>query len=544
MRHFYIALVLVFLVPCAVGISAQQDLAPEAQALLEEGKACELRHQYSKAQQLYEKALRRTPRSTELQSRFSRVKILCDTERRFLHPEYTSRVSGMKNTDLRFCVAEVLHLLEDHYVFRLSYEDIYYREIRALDVSLSSPMFCDKVLAHVPPSEIVKFQKELRNPISRTFASLEELVSATCALGEECENRFHSAGAFFVMEALCGLVSSLDPYSTVLLLSQYDDLMRELSGSLVGIGVEISIRNDQIFVQRTVPNSPARLAGIRDGEEILSVNGISTVGMSLDQISALLQGESGTKVELHLRSPGEMPRMVSAVRRRVALPCIEEARIIRDSDGVAYVRLLSFQHQTAKELHRVLTQLREQGMKRLVLDIRGNGGGVMLSAVETANLFLDGGAIVLTKDARRRHQYNADPDAPWRLPVAVLIDERSASAAEILAGALLERKRGNVIGARSYGKGSVQGIYRLAQADFALKITTSRFYSPSGKLYNGVGVMPNYEIHQAARPSIASTAPPFQETPISPRVGESVEKRIQENDPVLSAAIRLFSSQL
>jgi len=192
--------------------------------------------------------------------------------------------------------------------------------------------------------------------------------------------------------------------------------------------------------------------------------------------------------------------------------------------GIAYLKLVCFQKTTFRDLEAALWKLHEAGMKRLIIDLRGNPGGLLTAAVDASDLFLDRGVIVSTR-GRNSHEnlaYPAHEAGTWHVPLAILVDRDSASAAEIFAGAIQEHHRGTIVGARSFGKGSVQSIISLNAGNAGLRLTTAKFYSPSGRPYSGVGIEPDVVPHQVARP--ASSGQP----PLPP----------PDPDPALAAAIQ------
>jgi len=207
-------------------------------------------------------------------------------------------------------------------------------------------------------------------------------------------------------------------------------------------------------------------------------------------------------------------------RRRVEVPSVDRVQLLDPSLGIAYLRLLSFQRTTPHDVQQALWTLHRQGMRVLVLDLRGNPGGLLTTAVEVADLFLQRGIIVSTRgrNVQEDFTYTARPEGTWGVPLIVLVDHDSASAAEILAGALKDHNRATVVGMRSYGKGSVQGIFPLDGCEAGLRLTTARFYSPSGRPYSGQGVLPHIVVRQAARPIEGSVPAPAE-------------------DPVLTAAL-------
>ncbi|MDO4575071.1 MAG: S41 family peptidase [Planctomycetia bacterium] len=514
------------------------------ESVLEQGIRLETAHRWAPAQEWYDKAMRQFPDNVEIQKRYNRAKMFNDVHRRFLDTHYVATVRALTPEQQRKLLFSVLNKYEAYYVRSLAPSEICHRGLFGLDIALSDVEFRQHVLPNVAAAEIAVMQKYLREIMqSNGPQSGQEAVLVFEKVSRQCEQKFGAPASFFLMECLAGFVTSLDQYSSLLIPTQYRDMMSSIEGNFVGLGVELQTKNEQTVIIRVISGSPAKRAGVRDGDVLLEVDGNATQGRTLDQVSRLLQGKRDTSVKLRLQAPGESPRTLSVLRSKVIVPCIERAEIVPNSNGTAYVQILNFQNNTAKELDRALWKLHAQGMRRLILDLRGNPGGLMRSAIDAADLFLSDGVIVSTvgnQGAEKNVTYNAKTYGTWRVPLVVLIDERSASASEIFAGAIHDHQRGKIIGIRSYGKGTVQGIFELdTQTHFGVKLTTSQFFSPKGKRYHRVGVTPDLEVHQAAKPTLQS---PMAEAPISPQVGASVEERL-EKDAVLSTAVELFRVQ-
>ncbi|MDO4585304.1 MAG: S41 family peptidase [Planctomycetia bacterium] len=512
----------------------------EVESILKEGANYEQEHRWGKAQDCYEKAIRRFPENVELQKRFNRSKMLNDIHRRFLDEDYVARVGGMSRENQEIFLRRTLEKYEMYYVLPISPNDIYRRAIFGLNLALSDVTFREKVVPNIPFRQIQGFQRSLQNrERSLPLSSREELMEAILAVTKECETTFQTKSSFFLMECVSGFVLSLDPYSTLLTPTQYREILATLAGNFVGLGVELQYQDGRIIIARSITGSPAEEAGILDGDAILEIAGKSTRGCSMDQVSHWLQGKGGTCVEMVVQTAENPPRKVEVERRRVVVPCVEKGKILPHTDGTAYVQILGFQNNTAKELDRVLWELYREGMKKLILDLRGNPGGLMQSAVETADLFVAEGVIVSTKGNQYReksHTFYAKKNGTWRVPLVVLIDEKTASASEIFAGAIRDHGRGKIIGSRSYGKGTVQGIFELGCEDFGIKLTTSLFYSPKGRKYHHAGVQPDLEVREMAKPPLSELP---QEATVQPAVGHSALSR--EKDAVLTTAIEVFA---
>jgi carboxyl-terminal processing protease len=348
-------------------------------------------------------------------------------------------------------------------------------------------------------------------------------VDRSCELGRRA---LGLQGTAVTLEFLFG-ACALDDYSGCLTPDRLADLYAEIDGNFVGIGVELKDSPRGLKVVHVLPGGPAAEGGLRSGDEIVAVEGKSLGGMALDPAAATLQGPEGSTFRLTVQTPGTEPREVALERRPVTVLSVEKCELF--PGGIGFIRLTGFQKTTMEEMDRGVATLQAKGMRHLVLDLRGNPGGLLNVAVELADRFLDQGVIVSTRGRApgQSQEYSDSSPAVWRMPVTVLIDRDSASASEILAGALKELSRAEIIGERSYGKGSVQSIYPFRSADAAIKLTTARFYSPRNRPYAEQGVEPDVVARAVAKPAADGVVPDPSQVFGDP-----------ESDAVLSLALR------
>jgi len=281
-----------------------------------------------------------------------------------------------------------------------------------------------------------------------------------------------------------GMVKGLDPWSQYLDEREYANLQSTLAGSFDGIGAVVDEHEGYPVVIAPIEGSPAWEAGLRPGDVILRIDGHGTFGLGMPEVSARLHGAPGTRAVLTLAREGETEeRDVTIERRRVETKGVPVAFIA--APGVGYLRLANFSERSGAEVHAALDSLRGAGARSLVLDLRGNPGGLVDQAVEIAQRFVPEGSLLVSTKGRSpgvEHRFVAtknQPELSW--PMAVLIDGGSASASEIVAGALQDLDRAIVVGSASFGKGSVQNIYPLRGRAGALKLTTALYYTPSGR---------------------------------------------------------------
>lgn len=294
--------------------------------------------------------------------------------------------------------------------------------------------------------------------------------------------------------AINGMFEALDdPYTDFLSKEESDNFNSSLSSSFEGIGAEIEARNDYIMVVSPIKNSPAEKAGILPKDMILAVDGESIQGYSASQAVALIRGEKGSTVTLTVQREGLTEPMEMKIVRDV-IP-IETVYGDLDENKIAHIQITTFSEKTAEELTKILADFEKQGMESIILDVRQNPGGYLVAAIDIANLFLEEGKTILQIETRdgQKELYQAEGGKKYDLPITVLIDEGSASASEILAAALKEEGGAEVIGVKSFGKGTVQTVEELNDGS-SLKYTNGKWLTPKGNWVNEKGLSPTIEV--------------------------------------------------
>jgi len=326
-------------------------------------------------------------------------------------------------------------------------------------------------------------------------------------------------------ELISGAVASLDPYSAFMTANQYSETMSQIEGNFVGLGVELRTTPTSLEIVSVIPEGTAGLAGMIPGDRITAVEDQSVEQLGSERAADMLRGAEGSLITISVERGTQPPVRLTLERRRVDIPSVEQVRMVDPENGVGYIRLSSFQKNTTRDFDHALWQLQRQGMRSLIVDVRGNPGGLLTSAVDIANRFLNQGVIVSTRgrNPQEDHVHVAQPTSVWRVPLVVLIDDSSASASEILAAAIGDHERGVIVGQRSYGKGSVQGVFPLEGLGCGLRLTTAKFYSPSGQAISGVGVQPDVDVQVAAKP--AEDPPMADTTDASLRTAIQVARR-------------------
>lgn len=304
--------------------------------------------------------------------------------------------------------------------------------------------------------------------------------------------------------AIIGMLGSLDPHSAYLTPDLYRDLEVETRGSFGGLGIEITIKNDVLTVVSPIEGTPADKAGIKSGDEIIKINDDFTKGMTLTDAVKMMRGPKGSKIRLTLHRGGIPDLFTVAIARDVIR--IQSVKSKELKEGYGYVRISTFQDGTSEDVEKALDRFAKKGAIRgLVLDLRDNPGGLLNQAVSVSDDFLDGGLIVYTQgrvENQQQKYFSRKKKSFKDYPMVVLVNGGSASASEIVAGALQDQRRVIVEGTQTFGKGSVQTILPLDD-DSALRLTTARYYTPNGRSIQAVGITPDVVV-EPPKPTLAA----------------------------------------
>ena len=302
-----------------------------------------------------------------------------------------------------------------------------------------------------------------------------------------------------VESAINGMLTSLDPHSSYLNRKSFQDMQVQTRGEFGGLGIEVTMENGLIKVVSPIDDTPAFRAGLQPGDMIVQLNGEAVMGLTLNEAVEKMRGPVGSDIKVTVRR-GEAGEPFEVTLTRAVIK-VQSVRYRTEGD-IGYIRITSFNEQTQQGLEKAITSIQQQlgdKLKGFVLDLRNNPGGLLDQAVSVSDTFLDKGEIVSTRGRKAEEgtRYNAKPgDMAKGIPMIVLINGGSASASEIVAGALQDHKRALILGTQSFGKGSVQTIIPLP-GHGAMRLTTARYYTPSGRSIQALGITPDIEVHPA-----------------------------------------------
>ncbi len=497
-----------------------------AEAAIQEGLELESLGRWSDAVVHYERAIRLTPTDKRLERRFDFARLHSDLERRYTDASFVEAIDTLSPQAALDMHAELLTKIESHYVVTPPWTRLSRRGAHAMLIAARDPAFRARHNLRLSDDRIQAFRQELGQRLldAGEIRNAREALRLASDLSTLGQTRLGAPAAAWTLEFVSAAAGGLDNYSAFLTPGQLRDVYSQIEGNFVGLGVELKADDGALLIVRVIPGSPAQRAGLTAGDRITAVDGQQTAELSTDEAASLLTGEEGSFafVTVAGRESAEPAttatddlaylaakpaasagsRTIRVRREHVEVPSIEGTRIVDADYGVAYVRVPVFQKSTSRDVEAALWDLHRQGMRTLVIDLRGNPGGLLTSAVELADKFVASGNLVSTRGRSdgEDFDYRAHRAGTWRVPLVVLIDGDSASASEIFAAAILDNHRGKIVGDRSFGKGSVQGIFPMAHSGAGIRLTTAKFFSPLGNPISKVGVSPDIVVAAEEQP--------------------------------------------
>jgi carboxyl-terminal processing protease len=463
--------------------------------------------------QQYDAVLRQDRGNVEAREGYARCLRRLHLVNRHRDPAYRESVANLSYLNALDVYEQVLQKLSEYYVDRPKTDltFLFQQGVAEFRFALEEDFFQnDYLLPEVPREAVGAFRPKLDSlayvkvkTLSDARQELLGVIRAAQAAGLIPRATREFFISLMVMEFACGACNGLDEYTLFLTPRQ----MRPPTpprGKAAGIGVEVALVDQKVKVSRVYPRGPARELIFRH-EQIVSING-EPVGTNAAEVADRLRGEPGSFVELVVASGDDVKRTVKIARRLVQVPTVDYELLFQSEDPVPIgrIRIYQFQETTVQEVREALAQLQTDGIRALILDLRGNPGGLFKASVQVAGLFLGEAVIAVTqspvksKDPDKNfsdREWKTEDQNPFVLPMVVLIDGETASSAEVLAGALKEHKRAELIGQTTFGKGSVQSVVTLdAKAPGGIRITFARFYSPSNRPFGGRGVEPDHVV--------------------------------------------------
>jgi carboxyl-terminal processing protease len=503
---------------------SDSNIKATADEALRVGKALEQQRRWQEAIQHYEKSLKHLPLHKQLTERMQISRVHLDVTRRYADRSFIESVERSTQAQSLEVYQDVVGKLETYYVDAVDYYKLALYGTAFLEVALTERDFIQKHLPKTPAASIENFRRNVHRIVfGKRIANANELRTLVQQVAAHAQDQIGLNPTATIFEFISGSVGLLDPYSSILTPGEYREIMSQIEGNLIGLGVELWAEGSELRIVDVFKGSPAAEAGLLAGHYIQEVDGQSVTSIGAKRAADLLRGPENSRVKLTISSGGDQSVAIEVIRKRVEIPSVSLSQM--QEGQVGYIRITNFQKTTVQEVSRAMFDLSSQGMKSLVIDLRRNPGGLLESAVELADNFLVRGGIVSTRgrNTSENRNYTAHAAGTWDIPLVVLIDGDSASASEIFAGAIRDHDRGYVVGQISYGKGSVQGVFPSDRGIGGLRLTVSRFYSPSGTAISQRGITPHVMVPEDAQetPSTLVALKPATD-PISSAVGESV----------------------
>ncbi|MCH2210745.1 MAG: S41 family peptidase [Fuerstiella sp.] len=501
-------------------------------------------NRYGEAIRVYEAALDRwmdnkksakeqTPAVRDLIYALRRSRVHFAIDRRYTDTSFERKLLSLRRSEALNMLDEVLTRVQLEYFTPISATRFISHGTESLYMALGNHRFVAEHLGSARPDDIDRVKGILiRDYWNRPVGSRVEARTVVADVSDLAYQQLGLHGSAVVMEYIFGGCNTLDEYSHLLTPDRYSDLTGNIQGEFVGIGIEMVAQSGRgMKLVRVLMDSPAEEGGLKPGDHIVMIDGRDCRDYSTDEAAQLLRGVSGSRVRLGFLDPSGRSHENDFRRRAVHVRSITRTVMLDERRGIGYIRQNGFQSSTPEELDDALTRLEQDGMNALIWDLRGNPGGLLDTAAKVLDRFIRDGVLVTTR-GRSLDQNQTFQARTWNTrnyPLVLLVDEDSASASEIVAGAIADHERGAIVGRTTYGKWSVQSIIHMARGT-GLKLTTAKFYSPDNENYSGVGLEPDVSV----RP---------HETLYRGRRREEVSREMR-SDPDVAQALRILGKRL
>jgi carboxyl-terminal processing protease len=474
------------------------ESSAELSSAIDQGVEQERAHHWLDAIETYEKALKHFPDNGDLKYGLRRAKIHFGIERRYNDVSFDNRLLRLPRYAALELFSDVLEHVRLYYVDQMSATAFVAHGTESLYIALGDEKFLNRNLRGIERERIAEVRRILREhywnrPIA-DYSVARDTVTEVCDLAVA---KLGISDTAVVLEYVFGGCNCLDEYSNFLTPDRLTDLHGNINGEFVGLGIEMKAEPGKgMFLVNVLPESPAEQGGLRPGDYITQIDGTNCVQLTTDEAAKLLRGPQGSRVSLVVQTPGDsQTRSGDFIRRAVEVKSIPVAQIVDPRQGIGYIRMTGFQSTSPRELDAALEKLSREGMRGLIWDLRGNPGGLLPAATSVLDRFIDSGVLVSTRGRSpdQNTSYSATPHPKYNMPLVLLVDEDSASASEIVAGAVRDHQRGKIVGRRTYGKWCVQSIYHMPDGS-GLRLTTAKFYSPFGHNYTKIGIRPDVPV--------------------------------------------------
>jgi carboxyl-terminal processing protease len=478
-------------------VEVDASIYADAADALRAGELLENNRQWVEAINHYEASLERFTDDEGLKYGLRRTRIHFGVDRRYSDRSFEEKLLTKGRAEALDLFEDILSRVQYEYVEPVKETRFVAHGTESLYMALKNDRFTAKNKIDDKTEAIDRVRQVLIKDFwNRRIDSRMQARSTITAVCDLCQRELGISGTVVAMEYIFGGCNALDEYSNFLTPDRYNDLFGSIQGELVGIGIEMKgVKGRGMHLVNVLFNSPAERGGLQPDDYLVAIDGTDCKDLSTDDAARLLRGTSGSKVKLTYESPDGAQKTGDFIRQRVQIHSVTRKLMLDQASGIGYIRMEGFQNNTAEELDEALRGLERQGMKALIWDLRGNPGGLLETAAAVIDRFIDRGVLVSTKgrSPEQNQVFQAHGNNVRHYPLALIVDENSASASEIVAGAIRDHHRGKIVGRKTYGKWSVQSIIHLP-GDTGLKLTTAKFYSPDDKNYSGKGLAPDVEV--------------------------------------------------
>lgn len=436
--------------------------------------------------------------SEEIDQKFQWCRANLAIEKRYADPTLATSILAVSDQQALLQLKEVLKLVDQKYYTTIDYKLLLNNALLQLTAVLDYPEIQDRY-----PIDISGLKK-LRRHITQAKESFtdrkniqrDDIVEIAISLSQF--DTSYGLQSWPILEMAYAIAQSLDTYSYLLSPSQYQVLQDRLKGYYVGIGVDLLPGEKYPVVFDVISQSPAKKSGIEPGDMLIQVGEQDLAGLSIEKIGTFLSVKKGVTLPLIVRR-NHKEFLVKIYCEIIDAPSVRSVKNLGDQQQTGYFRISSFDRDTAMEMRREIDTLMQQGVTSLMIDLRYNGGGMMSSAIDAVRLFIDQGVITTVHKGQDISIYRAGGEgfSAYQLPLILLVDQNTASAAEIFVAALKDHQRATVIGQKTFGKGLVQTVYHLKNSDSALCLTTASFVPPSSNSFHAKGITPDISIENA-----------------------------------------------
>lgn len=488
---------------CVAAGDSQVDVteySDAAQAMFR-GETLEAGRQWVDAIRFYEAALEKFPEDADLTYALRRTRVHFAIDRRYSDGSFEKTMLRQGRSEALDLMEDVMSRVQLEYVDPVTATKLVSHGTESFYMALGNDRFLKAHVKRDHKEGVARVRKELIQKFwNRRIASRLEARMVVTEVCELADRELDIPSAAVVMEYLFGGCNALDDYSNFLTPDRYNDLFGSIQGEFVGIGIEMEAdKGKGMHLVNVLLDSPAEEGGLRPGDFIVEIDGRDCRDLTTDEAARLLRGAKGSQVDLSFESPDG--RLASSVlsRRPVQVRSVTRTLMLNERQGIGYIKMTGFQSSTEEEMDAALKRLEREGMQSLIWDLRGNPGGLLDTAAAVIDRFIDDGVLVSTEGRSydQNQTFRARTYKTRTIPLILLVDENSASASEIVAGAIKDHNRGRIVGRKTYGKWSVQSIIHLPGGT-GLKLTTAKFYSPNHMNYAGQGLAPHVNVPLAA----------------------------------------------